>query len=113
MTVNDILLHKGRQVITIEPTATVAAAVRMLAQRRVGALVVTGAEYRIVGIISERDVVRVLDEIGPAVLDAPVAEVMTVSDGGVTPPSVVFVDPGTSTPKAPVVAATCIMSSIA
>ena len=77
MTVNDILLHKGRQVITIEPTATVAAAVRMLAQRRVGALVVTGAEYRIVGIISERDVVRVLDEIGPAVLDAPVAEVMT------------------------------------
>ncbi len=77
MTVNDILLHKGSQVITIEPTATVAAAVRMLAQRRVGALVVTGADYHIVGIISERDVVRVLDEIGPDVLDSPVAEVMT------------------------------------
>ncbi len=77
MTVNDILLHKGTQVITIEPTATVAAAVRMLAQRRVGALVVTGAEYHIVGIISERDVVRVLDEIGPEVLDVPVGEVMT------------------------------------
>jgi CBS domain-containing protein len=77
MTVNDILLHKGTQVITIEPTATVAAAVRILAQRRVGALVVTGAEYHIVGIISERDVVRVLDEIGPEVLDVPVAEVMT------------------------------------
>lgn len=77
MTVNDILLHKGSQVITIEPAATVAAAVRMLVQQRVGALVVTGADYHIVGIISERDVVRVLDEIGPAVLDAPIAEVMT------------------------------------
>ena len=77
MTVNDILLHKGTQVITIQPTATVAAAVRILAQRRIGALVVTGAEYHIVVIISERDVVRVLDEIGPEVLDVPVAEVMT------------------------------------
>lgn len=77
MTVNDILLHKGSNVITIEPTASVAAAVRMLAQHRIGALLVTGADYRIVGIISERDIVRVLDERGPAVLDAPVAEVMT------------------------------------
>jgi CBS domain-containing protein len=77
MTVNDILLHKGSDVITIEPTATVAAAVRMLAQHRIGALLVTGADYRIVGIISERDIVRVLDQRGPAVLNAPVAEVMT------------------------------------
>jgi CBS domain-containing protein len=77
MTVNDILLHKGSQVITIEPTATVAAAVRMLVQQRIGALLVTGADRHIVGIISERDVVRVLDEKGTAVLAAPVAEVMT------------------------------------
>jgi CBS domain-containing protein len=77
MTVNDILLHKGSQVITIEPAATLAAAVRMLAQRRIGALLVTGADHRIVGIISERDIVRVLDEKGTAVLGAPVAEVMT------------------------------------
>jgi CBS domain-containing protein len=77
MTVNDILLDKGSDVITIEPTASVGAAVRMLAQHRIGALLVTGADYHIVGIISERDIVRVLDESGPAVLDAPVAEVMT------------------------------------
>ena len=77
MTVNDILLYKGSQVITIEPAATLAAAVRMLAQRRIGALLVTGADHRIVGIISERDIVRVLDEKGTAVLGAPVAEVMT------------------------------------
>jgi CBS domain-containing protein len=77
MTVNGILLHKGSQVITIEPTATVAAAVRMLAQHRIGALPVTGADHHIVGIISERDIVRVLDATGPAVLSTPVAEVMT------------------------------------
>ena len=77
MTVNDILLHKGNHVVTIEPTATLAAAVRMLAQHRIGALLATGADHRIVGIISERDVVRVLDEKGPAALSAAVAEVMT------------------------------------
>ena len=77
MTVNDILSQKGNQVLTIEPAATLATAVQMLAQRRIGALVVTGADHRIVGIISERDVVRVLGEKGTAVLGAPVAEVMT------------------------------------
>ncbi|MBO0753383.1 MAG: CBS domain-containing protein [Bradyrhizobiaceae bacterium] len=77
MTVNDILLHKGSEVFTIEPTATVAAAIEMLAKRRVGALVVTGADLHIVGIISERDIVRVLDENGPEVLNAHVSEVMT------------------------------------
>jgi len=77
MTVNDILRHKGHQVITIEPTATVAAAVHTLAQHRIGALVVTGADHHIVGIISERDIVRVLHETGPAVLDTSVSEVMT------------------------------------
>jgi CBS domain-containing protein len=77
MTVNDILRHKGSDVITIEPTAALAAAVRALVQHRIGALLVTGADRRIVGIISERDIVRVLDEKGPAVLSAPVAEVMT------------------------------------
>jgi CBS domain-containing protein len=77
MTVNDILRHKGNQVITIEPTATVAAVVHTLVQHRIGALVVTGADHHIVGIISERDIVRVLHETGPAVLDTPVSEVMT------------------------------------
>jgi CBS domain-containing protein len=77
MTVNDILSQKGNQVLTIEPTATLAAAAQMLAQRRIGALVVTGADDRIVGIISERDIVRVLGENGTAVLGAPLAEAMT------------------------------------
>ena len=77
MTVKAILSRKGKEVLTIEPTATLAAAVKMLAQRRIGALVVTGPGRRIVGIISERDVVRLLDEKGAAALSASVAEVMT------------------------------------
>src|SRR5258707_11995097 len=82
MTVNDILLHKGSEVITIEPTATLAAAVRMLVEQRIGALLVTGADHRIVGIISERDVVRVLDEKGTAGLRGPLPE--RVSPTGAT-----------------------------
>ena len=77
MTVNDILSQKGNQVLTIEPAATLAAAVETLAQRRIGALVVTGADHRIVGIISERDIVRVLHEKGTTVLGTQVAEAMT------------------------------------
>jgi CBS domain-containing protein len=77
MIVKDILAQKGGEILTVEPSATLAAAMRTLAQRRIGALVVTGADRRIVGIISERDIVRVLDQKGTAVLDAPVAETMT------------------------------------
>jgi CBS domain-containing protein len=77
MTVKEILSHKGIDVVTTEPHASIAEAVKLLAARRIGAVVVTGADRRIVGILSERDVVRALAEKGPAVLDGPIAEVMT------------------------------------
>jgi CBS domain-containing protein len=77
MTVKSILSRKGHDVLTIEPTAALSAATKLLAERRIGALVVTGADHRIVGIISERDIVRALGARGARVLDAPVAEVMT------------------------------------
>ena len=77
MTVNSILSHKGDEVLTIEPTATLAAAVQTLTQRRIGALVVTGAGNRIVGIMSERDIVRALDAAGAQALSSQVGEVMT------------------------------------
>ena len=77
MTVMSILSRKGHDVLTIEPTAALSAATKLLAERRIGALVVTGADHRIVGIISERDIVRALGERGAQVLEAPVAEVMT------------------------------------
>jgi len=77
MTVKSILSSKGRDVATIEPTASLDAAITLLAQRRIGALVVLGPERRVIGILSERDIVRGLAEQGPAVLTAPIAQVMT------------------------------------
>jgi len=77
MTVQAILSRKGSDVVTADPGATLGEVVRTLASRRIGAVVVTGADRRIVGILSERDVVRVLGEKGPSALDTPIAEVMT------------------------------------
>ena len=77
MTVKAILSRKGSDVVTADPNATLAEAVRILAARRIGAVVVTGADRRIVGILSERDVVRVLGDKGPSALDLPIADVMT------------------------------------
>src|ERR1700674_5750279 len=77
MIVKTILSGKGGDVITIEPTANVADAVKMLAEKRIGSLVVTGAERCIVGIISERDIVRALAHRGNAALNLPLTEVMT------------------------------------
>ena len=77
MTVKLILSSKGRDVATIEPTASLEVAITLLAQRRIGALVVLGPERRVIGILSERDIVRVLAEQGPSVLTAPIAQVMT------------------------------------
>jgi CBS domain-containing protein len=77
MTVRAILSRKGNDVATIEPNAPLAAAMKILAERRIGALVVTGADQRIVGILSERDIVRTLAERGPRALDEPLADVMT------------------------------------
>ena len=62
MTVKAILNAKGSEVVTIEPTASIAAAAKRLAERRIGALVVQGADNRVVGIISERDIVSALAE---------------------------------------------------
>lgn len=76
MTVRAILESKGRQVVTIEPGAKVSAAVKLLSERRIGAVLVT-QDSRIEGIVSERDIVRVLGERGASVLDEPVRAVMT------------------------------------
>ncbi len=77
MTVKIILSRKGADVFTIEPTATLKAAIDTLAARRVGALVVLGPDQRVIGIVSERDVVRALAEQGAGVLNEPLSQVMT------------------------------------
>jgi CBS domain-containing protein len=77
MTVKAILSRKGGDVVTIAPTANLTAAVQILAQRRIGAIIVTGPDNRVAGILSERDIVRMLAERGPAALDENVGTVMT------------------------------------
>src|SRR5262245_51008315 len=77
MTVQVVLSAKGTDVVTIEPTATIGAAAEMLATKRIGALVVTGAEQRVIGIVSERDIVHVIALRGAQVLEQPLTEIMT------------------------------------
>src|SRR5512142_954421 len=77
MTVKAILSVKGTEVLTIEPTTNLAAAAKLLAERKIGALVVTGADRRVVGIVSERDIVHELAAHGAASLDLPLTDVMT------------------------------------
>jgi len=77
MTVRTILSRKGSDVFTIPPTATLSEAVKLLAERRIGAVVVTGPDDRVSGILAERDIVRVIGERGPAALEENVGAVMT------------------------------------
>ena len=77
MTIKAILSHKGSDVFSIEPTATLETAVKTLAKHRIGALLVLGPDRRLIGVVSERDIVRALAEQGAAVLTQPLSQVMT------------------------------------
>jgi CBS domain-containing protein len=76
MTVKAILSAKGSDVTTTEPTATLESGIRILAERGIGALVVLGADHQVIGILSERDIVRALAERGAGALTEPLAGVM-------------------------------------
>ncbi len=76
MTVRAILDSKGHQIQSVEPDAKLSTAIKVLAERKIGA-VLAMSKGGIEGILSERDIVRVLDERGAAVLDEPVSAVMT------------------------------------
>ncbi|CEJ13619.1 Hypoxic response protein 1 [bacterium YEK0313] len=75
--VRHILDRKGREVATISPQASLADAVHMLADRRIGAVVVSSGDRDIAGILSERDIVRAVARLGAGALDSSVAETMT------------------------------------
>jgi CBS domain-containing protein len=81
MNVKTILAAKkrnlGGDIIDIEPAADLAAAVKLLAAHRIGALLIRGAGGRLAGILSERDIVRALAEHGTGALALPVGQVMT------------------------------------
>jgi len=77
MHVRNILDGKGKRVTTLRPETTIAATTRLLAQQRIGAVLVTDATDNIVGIISERDIVAGLASHGAAVASLVVADLMT------------------------------------
>jgi len=81
MNVKAILAAKSRDlggdIISIEPTADLAAAARLLGARRIGAVIIRGAGGRLAGILSERDIVRAIYEHGADALGLPVGQVMT------------------------------------
>ena len=77
MSLKTILAAKGGNIICIESTADLAAAAKLLSTHRIGVLVVLDAGERLVGILSERDIVRTMADVGSAVLQLPVAQVMT------------------------------------
>jgi CBS domain-containing protein len=67
----------GGDIVYIEPSADLAAAVKLLNMHRIGAVVIRGAGGRLGGILSERDIVRAIAEHGAAALTLPVSQVMT------------------------------------
>ena len=76
MTVRSILNAKGHFIVSVEPDIKLSAAIELLCERKIGAVLVMNQD-RIEGILSERDIVRVLGERGASVLEEPVSKVMT------------------------------------
>jgi CBS domain-containing protein len=77
MNVQTILAAKGGDIISIEPTADLAAAARLLSTHRIGVVVIRGAGGRLAGILSERDIVRAVAEQGADALAISVGQAMT------------------------------------
>lgn len=77
MRIADILHSKGSAVATLTHTTTVTGLLAELAVHNIGAMVVVGADGAVVGIVSERDVVRGLRQHGPDLLHRPVADIMS------------------------------------
>ena len=77
MYVDSILKHKGQDVVSAVPTDEIVETARLLNRHRIGAVVVRGADGHVVGILSERDIVRGIAEKGPACLSLKVADLMT------------------------------------
>jgi CBS domain-containing protein len=75
--INQLLRHKGREVATIDGSDSVRSALALLAEKGIGALVVSSDGSSVDGIVSERDVARGLHDRGPDLLAEPVSSVMT------------------------------------
>lgn len=77
MRIADLLRSKGSTVATADPGTSVRELLAALAEHNIGAMVVLAADESVAGIVSERDVVRRLNEFGSGLLDVPVADIMS------------------------------------
>jgi CBS domain-containing protein len=77
MNVEQLLSGKGHDVISMQPHRTLSEAIRTLSEKRIGAVVVMGADGALVGILSERDIIRALGELGAGALESAVSRSMT------------------------------------
>lgn len=80
MKIADVMRSRGTtDVVTVSPDQTVTELLAVLAEHRIGAVVVSGDGSSVDGIVSERDIVRSLNDRGPQVLQTPVREIMTTT----------------------------------
>lgn len=77
MTIAAILKQKGSEVASVPPVATLAEVVRVLAEKRIGAVLVRDAAGQVLGIVSERDIVRAMPAHGANTLEMTAAQIMT------------------------------------
>ncbi|WP_250034947.1 CBS domain-containing protein [Paractinoplanes maris] len=84
MRISDILRVKGERVVTVSPEAAVTELLAVLAEHKIGAVIVSRDGERVDGIVSERDIVRALAARGAAVLAEPVATIQTTEVRSVT-----------------------------
>ena len=85
MRINDVLRVKGGKVVTVTPETRVEGLLTVLAEHRIGAIVVSADGSRVEGIVSERDIVRALAVRGAAVLAEPVTAIHTTEVHTVEP----------------------------
>jgi CBS domain-containing protein len=77
MRISDVLRVKGEQVVTVPPGIDVTRLLAVLAEHKIGAVIVSADGRRVDGIVSERDVVRALAARGAGVLSEPVSAIHT------------------------------------
>jgi len=75
--ISEVLAEKGGGVVTIPPETTVYEAIDLLTEKRIGSLIVTQHDGTVAGIITERDVLRIVKDHLPRVKEAPVSEFMS------------------------------------
>ncbi len=79
MDANELLKDKGDSIVAVHLGDAVRAVIHVMAEHKIGAVAVKDASGKLAGIISERDVVRGLDNFGPGLIDQPVDELVTTS----------------------------------